>query len=65
MRLCAQAVGRVHLKHTGKRGEFSQEERSYFNKVFIEIIIQSWSSYLQSHIRKDFKTHDPANINSQ
>ena len=33
MRLCAQAVGRVHSKGTGKRGEFSQEERSYFNKV--------------------------------
>ena len=38
MRLCAQAVGRVHSKGTGKRGEFSQEERSYFNKVFVEII---------------------------
>ncbi|XP_067036895.1 erythroid differentiation-related factor 1-like isoform X2 [Acropora muricata] len=34
MRLCAQAVGRVHSKGTGKRGEFSQEERSYFNKAF-------------------------------
>ena len=38
MRLCAQAVGRVDSKGTGKRGEFSQEERSYFNKVFVEII---------------------------
>ena len=33
MRLCAQGVGGVETKLTGRRGEFSQEERSYFNKV--------------------------------
>lgn len=33
MRLCAQAVGGVESKLTGRRGEFSQEERGYFNKV--------------------------------
>lgn len=35
MRLCAQGVGGVEDKVTGRREEFSQEERSYFNKVFI------------------------------
>jgi len=34
MRLCAQGVGGVENKVTGRREEFSQEERSYFNKVF-------------------------------
>ena len=33
MRLCAQTVGGVENKATGQRGEFSQEERGYFNKV--------------------------------
>ena len=33
MRICAQAVGGVESKTTGRRGEFSQEERGYFNKV--------------------------------
>ena len=33
MRLCAQAVGGVETKLTGRRGEFTQEERGYFNKV--------------------------------
>ena len=33
MRICAQAVGGVESKITGRRGEFSQEERGYFNKV--------------------------------
>ena len=35
MRLCAQAVGGVESKLTGRRGEFSQEERGYFNKVVV------------------------------
>ncbi|XP_022805708.1 erythroid differentiation-related factor 1-like [Stylophora pistillata] len=34
MRLCAQAVGGVETKLTGRRGEFTQEERGYFNKAF-------------------------------
>lgn len=34
MRLCSQAVGGVQSKLTGRRGEFSQEERGYFNKAF-------------------------------
>lgn len=34
MRLCAQAVGGVESKLTGRRKEFSQEERGYFNKAF-------------------------------
>lgn len=33
MRLCAQAVGGVETKLTGRRGEFTLEERGYFNKV--------------------------------
>ena len=37
MRMCAQAVGGVESKLTGRRGEFSQEERGYFNKVFVHL----------------------------
>lgn len=37
MRLCAQSVGGVETRPTGSRGEFSQEERTYFNKVMLHL----------------------------